>query len=177
MIVKREWTINDFDVKLLDSHVNFSGFKCNNDDDLGLGTFLVKDAVAFYRCGLGVTHLFYLRGTKQLVGYVTLAMGAMRKNKKNTGYADYDKVNVPALFLGRLAVDNGVRRQGIGTFLVRYCVNLADELSKTMVGCRFAVLITKKGFRVEYYSKRGFKPVKASNLSPEFVMMRYNLYP
>ena len=177
MSSKREWSFNDFEVKLLDDPVDLSGFKCDDDDELGLDNFLRKDAVAFYRCGLGVTHLFYLRGTKQFVGYVTLAMGAMRKNKCNAGVADYDKVNVPALFLGRLAVANGFRRAGIGVIIVKYCIDLAIVLSKSVVGCRFVTLVTKEGYRVKFYEKKcHFERVKASYLEPDCVLMRFNLY-
>jgi|GEM_PF-5850694 hypothetical protein len=46
---------------------------------------------------------------KKLVRYITIAMSSLRKNKAILEMADYDKVNVPAMFLERLAVDNGMR--------------------------------------------------------------------
>jgi predicted GNAT family N-acyltransferase len=163
-----------FTVKKLNRRTDLSKFNCGKDDELDLNGFIHKEALAYQQNGEGVTHLFY-RNNK-IVGFVTLAMGSIRKDKVNVGLVDYDKVNVPALFLGRLAVDNSERNKGVGTYLLKYCFGFAGELSKNKVGCRFITLVTKKGYRSSFYTKRGFKKVDGVPLAKDLEMMRYDLF-
>jgi len=178
MSSKRNWTINDFVIKIVDSDTKIPKFSCGEHDDLGLNDFLLNDAKMFYRSGMGVTHLFYLRGTRKLVGYVTLAMGSIFKVKnveKSVKGSDVKPVD-PALLLGRLAVAEKMQGQGLGTFFIKYCVGIAVFLSKSSVGCRFVTLATKKGYRVDFYVKRRFKPIK-SRLGDDYQMMCLKLPP
>ena len=107
-----------------------------------------------------------------------MARGFLRKNKTILKMADYDKINVPAMFLGRLAVDNNVLGVGVGTFLLKYCVDLAVTLNEKTVGCRFVTLITKKGYREKFYSDCYVKKVHGAPLDDDtLVMMRLRLVP
>jgi len=47
---------------------------------------------------------------------VTVAMSSVKKKKTGLRVANYEKPNYPALWLGRLAVDNTERRKGVGSF-------------------------------------------------------------
>jgi predicted GNAT family N-acyltransferase len=104
---------------------------------------------------MGVTHLFYRKD--KIVGYITVAMGSIKKEKTILQIDNYEKVNYPALWLGRLAVDNTEREQGVGTHLLEYCVDMAIRKAKKEIGCRFIVLVTQEGFRTDFYTKHGFK--------------------
>ena len=76
-----------------------------------------------------------------------------------------------------VTIPNGFRRAGIGAIIVKYCIDLATVLSKSVVGCRFVTLVTKEGYRVKFYEKKcHFERVKASYLEPDCVLMRFNLY-
>jgi predicted GNAT family N-acyltransferase len=170
------FTKKDFTIKRLSSHTDLDKFDCSLNDELKLNEFIHKEALQYYRDGLGVTHLFYRH--KKLVGYVTLAMGSLRKDKTSLNLVDYNKVNVPALFLGRLAVANSARKSGVGTFLLKYCVDLAVSLNKKTLGCRFVTLVTKKGYRENFYAGKGFrKVVGVPFLDKDLVMMRLTLVP
>ena len=111
----------------------------------------------------------------KIVGFVTLAMGSIRRDKTTAGLVDYVKVNVPAIFLGRLAVDNVERRKGVGTYLLKYCIGFSIKLAKNTVGCRFVTLVTKKGYRASFYAKHGFTKVDGVSLADGLEMMRYDL--
>jgi predicted GNAT family N-acyltransferase len=163
----------DFTVKKLDCHDDLSGFDCSKNDELKLNEFIHKEALAYQRDGLGITHLFYVQD--KLVGFVTLAMGSVRKKSVATKFVNYVKVNVPALFLGRLAVDNSERGKGYGTSLLEWCFGFA-EAQRSDVGCRFVTLVTKKGKRTVFYCARGFKKVKAP-LREDLQMLCFDLVP
>jgi predicted GNAT family N-acyltransferase len=160
-----------FTIKTLTSRTDLSKFDCSKDDDLKLNEFIHEEALEYQKNGEGVTHLFYRQ--EKLVGFVTLAMGAIKRNKK-VDIANYSKINVPALFLGRLAVDNSERGKGVGLYLLEYCVGFAIKLAKNAVGCRYVTLVTKKGYRSNFYQKQGFKIVK-SKLDKDLDLLSYNL--
>jgi N-acetylglutamate synthase-like GNAT family acetyltransferase len=82
----------------------------------------------------------------------------------------------PAMLLGRLAVDNSERNKGVGTYLLEYCVGFAAKLAKNTVGCRFVTLVTKKGSRVSFYAKHGFKKVDGIPLAEDLEMMRFDFF-
>jgi predicted GNAT family N-acyltransferase len=163
-----------FTIKKLNSHTDLSKFDCSKDDELGLNGFIHKEALKYQQNGEGVTHLFY-RNNK-IVGFVTLAMGSIRKDKIAVSLVDYDKVNVPAMLLGRLAVDNSERDKGVGTYLLEYCVGFAVKLAKNTVGCRFVTLVTTKGSRASFYAKHGFKKVDGVPLRKDLEMMQFDLF-
>ncbi|MCL2172385.1 MAG: GNAT family N-acetyltransferase [Candidatus Bathyarchaeota archaeon] len=162
-----------FTIKKLSENTDLSQFDCSENDELDLNGFIHNDALSYQREGMGVTHLFYRRD--KLVGFVTLAMSAVRKGQTGLRLDNYEKVNYPALWLGRLAVDNTERKKGIGTFLLRYCLEFAVEKANTELGCRFAALVTLKGHRTAFYSKYGFKKVKAY-LDKDYEMMCFQLF-
>jgi predicted N-acetyltransferase YhbS len=69
---------------------------------------------------------------------------------------NFEKVNYPALLLGRLAVANTERGKHVGKYLIKYYIFLALKKSK-QCGCRFIVLVTKGDHRIKFYEANGFK--------------------
>ncbi|MDR0460350.1 MAG: hypothetical protein LBH62_02770 [Nitrososphaerota archaeon] len=65
--------------KALNDKSDLTSFNCTDDDVLGLNKFIHDEALDYQREGAGVTHLFYR--DEKLVGYVTLAMCAIKKDK------------------------------------------------------------------------------------------------
>jgi GNAT superfamily N-acetyltransferase len=144
----------NFIIKKLSKKSDLSNFNCGKNDELGLNEFIHKEALKYQQEGMGVTYLFY-RDTK-IVGYITVAMGAIKTKETDLQIDNYEKATYPALFLGRLAVDNTEREKGIGTYLIDYCIDFALK-SKKRLGCRFIVLVTKGERRIKFYEKNDFK--------------------
>ena len=90
--------------KILNSESDLSNFNCSIDDELGLNDFIHNDALTYQQEGMGVTHLFY--DDDKIVGYVTLAMHSIKTGLVDLSIDVRPKVDFPALYLGRLAVDN-----------------------------------------------------------------------
>ncbi len=148
-----------FIVKRLNSKTDLSRFNCSMDDELGLNEFIHKEALKYQQEGMGVTYLFY-RGTK-IVGYITIAMSAIKTKETDLQVEGYEKVTYPAILLGRLAVDNTERGKGIGKYLIKYCVDFAFLKAKKEIGCRFVVLVTKGERRIKFYEKNHFEKMDA----------------
>jgi predicted N-acetyltransferase YhbS len=123
---------------------------------MGLNDFIHKQALAYQKENLGATYLFLYR--KQIVGFVTLAMGEIqiKKSKRFIPFSVPFK-DFPALLIGRLAVDNKFRKRGIGRNICLWVLGLAKELS-IEIGCRFITLLTQ-GKTVEFYENCGFEAV------------------
>lgn len=134
---------------------DFSGFHCNNEDDLGCDSFIhnENEAKQFQKGLHGITYVFSYRN--KMVGYVTLAMSsilAKRLDKKDNTTIHLSFY--PCLLIGRLAVDNDMRHLDIGTYLADWSTGVALKLSER-VGCRYVVLETLEN-KVAFYSQCGF---------------------
>jgi hypothetical protein len=146
---------SDFSVKKLDAQTDLSDFCCADSDDLGLDEFIHKEALDYQKESMGVTYLFY-NGDK-IAGYITVAMGSIGVKMTKLHLEIFeDKVRYPAVLLGRLAVQNGLRRRAVGQCMTLWCIGLAKRLSAE-IGCRFIVLVTKSESRIKFYSECGFQ--------------------
>jgi len=161
----------DFDkiwFKKLEETDDLSAFKCDEDDDGGCDEFIHKPAEAkqYQKERHGVTYLFYFGET--MVGYITLAMSSISAQRleepENVRLRFY-----PCLLIGRLAVDNGWRRKGIGAYLTEWATGLAMELSEE-VGCRYVVLEARES-KMNFYEKCGFK--KGASISGDKLVWLY----
>jgi len=148
-------TPSNFTVKKLCDKTDLSSFDCSYDDELRLNDFLHKEAFEYQQEDMGVTYLFY-NNDDEIVGYVTVAMGFIRKKRTPLSVEGDDKIHFPALWLGRLAVHSSQRKSGVGAYLVKWCIGFAKKASVD-VGCRFIVLVTKEGYRTKFYTKHGFQ--------------------
>lgn len=171
-MVRDKFNPKDFTIEKLGEKANLSGFCCNENDDLGLDEFIHKEALDYQQEGMGVTYLFY--NNSKIVGYITVAMGSIGvKTTKLRIHSYSDKVRYPAVLLGRLAVQNGLRRRSIGKCMAYWCIGLAKELSAD-IGCRFVVLVTKGESRIRFYKECGFEE-SAIKQEKEMKMMYFQL--
>jgi len=133
-----------------------SDFNCAHEDDLGCNDFIhnENEAKQYQKGRHGITYLFLYEG--KMVGYVTLAMSsilAKRLNEKDRGVV---RLNFyPCLLIGRLAVANEMRHQGIGEYLANWSTGVALEMS-ARIGCRYVALETSES-KADFYSRCGFK--------------------
>lgn len=129
--------------------------------------FIHKEAIDFQNERLGVTYLLFLKD--RLIGFVTLSMADLRKEKMEEGERlRIGKENYPALQISQLATEKELIGQGIGTFLCDFCFAKADEFSER-VGCRFLVLNARSDV-IKFYEKYGFKLIPKQEKRREPVM-------
>jgi len=160
MIPKEELTIRAIEEKDKEIISNFETYEAE------LKNFLVDDALFNQKLGISRTYLVFYKN--KLAGYVTLLMdslrldGTVREFFKEKGV--YYKT-LPALKIGRLAVDNVFLKQGIGTKLLDLAFALGKHASQTSVGCRFLILDAKRSQdpskdSIHFYKKYGFRTLK-----------------
>ena len=131
-----------------------------------LKNFLVEDALNNQLEKISMSYLFFYK--EQLAGYITLLNDSLRlegdlKNSffnKNVLYK-----TLPAVKIGRLAVDDNFLRRGLGSIMIMLAYNFANSISKNYCGCRFLILDAKKNKDpkknvIHFYKKLNFKILK-----------------
>ncbi|MBU0527787.1 GNAT family N-acetyltransferase [Candidatus Micrarchaeota archaeon] len=138
-------------------------FQCCQKD---LGDFLVDDAIPNQKKGISVTYMFFSK-EKKFVGYVSILTDNLNLNADLKGYfkqkEDIHYKSLPALKIGRLAVDDRYARQGVGTEMVYFSIYLAEQIYGNYCGCRFITLDAKRDSKndtTHFYKKLGFKVYK-----------------
>lgn len=130
-------------------------FDCGNKD---LNEFLNTAEVRAYQDeGLGETTLVYHKG--QLVAYYTTSADSLRLEylktyKSFTRFAEMHLEALPAVKIGRLAVDKTVQGRGIGRLLMRRIIG--ETLARSGFAVRLLVLNSKPE-SIQFYNKLGFQ--------------------
>lgn len=98
----------------------------------------------------------------RVLGYATLSMTGIDRSSAPTALAKQAPDPVPALLIGRLAVDRSVAGLGVGTALVAHVLGTAIDLNER-AACR-AVVVTALGARARsWWVRFGFHPFDPSD--------------
>jgi len=120
----------DWQIEPLDDNHERGGFSCGKAP---LDVFLRTQAGQYTRKGVGRTFVAVRPGNRAVIGYYTLAASAIEFAQLPTSIGKrLPKHPVPAVLLGRLAVDQSARGQGLGSALLvnalKRVLELADQL-------------------------------------------------
>jgi GNAT superfamily N-acetyltransferase len=151
-----EWRIEP----LHDSHERreFSCGKAPLDD------FLRLRAGQYESRRLGRTYVALFPSAATVAGYYTLAAGAIAvANLPPEAAKRLPKHPVPVILLGRLAVDQKARGQGLGRALLRDALRRSPELSEQLGLFAVEVLAIDTEAK-EFYTKYGFVPLADNDL-------------
>lgn len=103
---------------------------------------------------LARTKLLTYKG--KVIGYISIAMAHMEKERSEITMGKATDGNIPALLISYLATHKNYRRRGVGTRLVDEAVRIATETSKE-IGCRYVMLSPEDDDGVrKFYSEYGF---------------------
>ncbi len=121
--------------------------------------FIQKSAAIYERENLGRTYLI-IGDDGIIFGFITLAMGVLKF--KDTELAlnlseEEKPASLPALRIARLGTALTVQGKGYGTLALDAANNIFRLLQKD-VGTRYLILDAVPE-RINWYAKRGFKPV------------------
>lgn len=117
-------------------------------------TFLKKKALALETLGIARTFLLIHNETNELIGYYSLSADTVRltiDEKLGTDLETVDFMSLPALKLGKLAINKGLseqaQRKGYGSFVLDIVNTYAYEMLDNGVACRFVTVDAD----IEYY--------------------------
>lgn len=146
-----EWTIEP-----LSKHHDRSTFVCGKQL---LDSFLCSLASQYDRRRLGRTHVAVESGSARVAGYYTLAAASLDVSD----FPDVDrnklpKHPIPAIHLGRLAVDRAYRGRRLGETLLFHALRTALELTEKL-GAFVVDVRAIDDDAVAFYRKYGFLPL------------------
>jgi GNAT superfamily N-acetyltransferase len=140
-------------VEPLGTQHNRDAFDCEENS---LNEFLKKYARQNDEKGLGRTFVAVKPGDPAIIGYYTIASGAV---SFDTVPEKLPRYPIPVAHLGRLAVDKQARGQGMGAFLLidalRRIAQVADQMGIYAVEV-YALNESAK----QFYLKYGFTPLE-----------------
>lgn len=152
----------NFKIQLLNPDHNLSNFDCGDED---LNEFLKNDALLEQKKKLNVTHIIFYKS--EIIGYFSLLTDKINvKDIKNSEIKANINLNlenkyktIPAVKIGRLAIDKRYAKKGIGSFILNNLITTLNEISKKDIGFR---LITVEGYAEAYhfYTTNNFVPLQ-----------------
>jgi GNAT superfamily N-acetyltransferase len=124
-VVMADWVI-----EALDQTHERQAFRCGKPS---LDAFLHNLVSQYEKRRLGKTYVALARGEKKVLGYYTLASGAIAfKEIPVKAAKKLPRHSVPVALLARLAVDDSAKGQGLGKMLLidalQRCVTLSEQL-------------------------------------------------
>ncbi len=149
--------------KLNEDH-NLDDFECESKD---LTNFLKKDALIQQDMNLNLTHLVICDGT--VVGYVSILTDTMKLKileDKETKDKILGKLNIsennvmPAIKIGRFAIDKRYAHKGLGNHVFRNVLLSILDISQNIVGLRFITVDAYASAFGFYVDKNKFKYLK-----------------
>jgi GNAT superfamily N-acetyltransferase len=169
-------TIEDLEILPIKDGHDTNDFDCGDSD---LNDFVRTDCHGYRDQWLSHTLLAKLRETGQLVGFITLSSDAIilkTKEKKKLIPFHRDILQFPALKIGRLGVQNGIQRGGVGKALLEYTIGVAFRMNIDLnIGCRF-LTVDAYPKSVSWYVERGFVFNLAGQSERKNRSMRYDLF-
>jgi GNAT superfamily N-acetyltransferase len=162
-----------------------TSFDCG---DVDLNNFLIKDAAAYQKERLAVTHLLIttVDNITHIAGYFCLLTDKLifdpsenerRKvwrifNKKNKMHFNKHRKTYPAIKIGRLAVANTFASKGLGSQLIDHIIAMALALNN--IGCRFITVDAYKN-AFDFYLKNDFDFLSDEDKDEEIRLMYIDL--
>jgi predicted N-acetyltransferase YhbS len=132
------------------------GFHCGKPS---LNDFLKALASQYEKRNLGRTYVALRGEDRRVLGYYTLASGAIEAESLTAKQAKkLPRHAVPVVLLARLAVDQSVHGRGLGGFLLRDAMTRSLELSETLEIHAVVVDALDAGAKT-FYERFGFIPL------------------
>lgn len=133
------------------SSLDMSSFDCGNND---LNAWFHSNAAHDYETH--TCHIYVYIEADKVVGFYTLTSYIIQRRTTQPNREGYPSGNnLPATLLGRLAVDQGFQKRGIGKLLIRDAIRNA-RISNQYVATRFLVVQAKTPQLAQWYERHGF---------------------
>jgi len=153
----------DIKIEILTENHDVSNFRSYEQE---LVNFLKEDALRNQKLSLSITFLWFHK--ENLVSYITLLNDRINlEGNLKLSFRDKSVLykSLPALKIGRIAVDDRFLMRGIGSLMVSFARNVAIKMQKNYSGCRFITVDAKRNQEksrdaIHFYKKIGFFPLK-----------------
>lgn len=152
-----EYIKENYYFEILNEKHDLSNFECDSND---LTNFLKNDALKQRDMNLNLTQLVIC--DNEIVGFFSLLTDTLKlKTLENNNLKKEIKLEldisenneIPAIKIGRLAIDKKYSKKGLGSHILRNILLSILNLSKTKVGLRF-VTVDAYATSLNFYVKK-----------------------
>lgn len=143
-----------YDPEPLDGGHDLSGFESGEP---GLDAWLQRSSLEGQKEGTGRTFVWVVQGDRQrrVVAYYTLAAHVIEREQLSKRLGRGMSRQLPAVLLGRLALDRTLHGQGLGGAVLAEAISRVVEVS-TQLGVRYLVVDALHVRAGEFYQHYGF---------------------
>lgn len=120
-----------------------------------LDEWLRRRALSNLRLGASRTYVVCPAGSRRVAGFYALAMGGVLADDTSAGTRRNMPQIIPAVLLGRLAVDRAAQGKGLGARLLRDAVDRALRAS-TEISARLVIVHALTPAADAFYQRLGF---------------------
>ena len=149
----------ELELRLIDNTIDFRSFHCTQKNgDEPLTRFLSEHALDNQKKRLSVTWLALDKG--EVAGYFSLSAASIsishisKQDKRH--YPNYEYF--PAILIGKFAVDDRYRGQGVGKWMMKNILTIVLHTGKH-IGCCYLMVESKEESAGYYEDVLRFKPV------------------
>ena len=150
--------------ELLTHAPQLQGFDCGRS---ALDDWLLRRALPNQSTGTSRTWVITSADEARVVAYYASATASVLRSTAPRAWTGNQPTELPALLLGRLAVDRRHTGRGLAAALLKHFMTKALEVSRA-VGIRIVLVHAKDGGAVAFYARYGFVP---SPVDPLTMMM------
>jgi hypothetical protein len=145
---------------------DLSTFRCEKQR---FEDYLRNEAEIDERSKIGRVFLFVHKHTKHLVGFVTLAMSHLPKDKHAKLQNLTTHGNIPGMLLGQIARHEDYRSMRAGKYILDWVIDHAMKQALE-VGCRL-IIVSSDLDKVKWYTDNGFILINGSKTKMFFDLL------
>ena len=149
---------------LLTSEHRLEGFDCGEP---ALNDWLTRRALANQVAGSSRTWVVTDEPTRTVVAYYASSTASVMRTAAPRHIARNQPPDLPAILLGRMAVERGHQGKGLGAAMLKHFMTKAIEVSE-IVGVRLVLVHAKNEQARDFYRHHGFVE---SPIDPLILMM------
>jgi len=154
-------------------------FDCGIED---YNQFLTNDGQYYVEQNISQVRLLIHKQTADIIAYMALSTDSflLDMDEKIKENIDIPINSIPALKVGKLAVDRKYKDRPYGSFMLWLALGVLEQINEVGVGCRFLVVdadITQSPETPTFYEKNGFVNNEKENMHrTRAISMRYDVF-
>jgi predicted GNAT family N-acyltransferase len=170
-----EYPFDNLEVERLKKTHDTSKFDCEDPD---INDFLKNDALSWQQQKHTTVFLFIDKKKEEIVGFCTVSCNSIKlKDSEKEECKDMNCTlkEFPGIKVGRLGVDKKVKKQGIGSAILKWAIGYSLDMSDK-IACRFVIVDAYQHLE-SWYNKQGFVRNEVhNNKNRDTISMRYDLF-
>jgi len=146
---------SDFKIERLNDEHDISEFDCFSkyEEDKDLNDFIKNDALEQKNEGWNSTYVAVKKRSKKVLAFFALSPDSFKIKDNIKKEKNKPRLQIPAIKIGRLAVDKTCQNKGVGKFLVKYAIGYIIKEIVPLIGGMYITLDAYPHMS-EWYNKK-----------------------